>query len=143
MKVSAVAMPVVVPLNVKEVAVRTLPVAVEAMMEAAAMSSGPVAALTVTATVRELRAWAWLTPEGDESPVAQARVHVLVPVAAPFTVITTFAAAVPPPEKLLSPAVVVAQPDVFAHSGDAEPVVLGITRVIWSPRPMSTGAVNT
>jgi hypothetical protein len=138
MKVSAVAMPVVVPPNVKEVAVRTLPVAVEAAMVAAGMSSGPVAATTSTAIVREARFAAWFTPEGDESPVSALRVHAFTLVAAALMVITTFAVAVPPLAKALVPAVLASvQPACLAHAGEAAPEKLGSTRVILSLMAMS------
>jgi hypothetical protein len=72
MKVSAVAMPVVVPPNVKEVAVSTFPTAGELGINVAGVETVEVAT-KVTAAVRVAKFAIWFAPAGVESPVSHLR----------------------------------------------------------------------
>jgi hypothetical protein len=135
MKVSAVALPVMGALNVKEVAVITFPTAVEASIVAAAMLSGPVAALTVTAAVREGKFAIWFLPAGVERPASVTRVQVAVPVGLALTVMVNVAVAWPELVRAAVPAVP-ALPQVSCSSLTAIsvvlPLTLGSTRTILS-----------
>jgi hypothetical protein len=97
----------------------------------AAAAKSAVAAI-VKALVREV-GLALIAAFGVDSPVSAFRAHAAAAaLAVPLTVMTTVAVAVPLLVKALVPAVLAPQPVCFAQAGLAEPVMLGMTRVILS-----------
>jgi hypothetical protein len=133
MKVSAVAMPVVVPPNVKEVAVSTFPTAGELGINVAGVETVEVAT-KVTAAVRVAKFAIWFAPAGVESPESHLRAQAVffARSAPPDIVITTDAVAVPLFVMVLVPATLVAQLASIAQAWVPEPVKLGRTSVILS-----------